>query len=364
MTDLVDDITAFGAHLREEGLRVEPARLIAFGNACRLTSMLDAYWAGRATLVCRREDVPAYDRAFVAHFGRAADATADELQGPVPARPEVGLEAAASPRDDDTERSVAAASEIELLREKRFEDCTDEELRRIVELVARIAWALPLRRTRRRRPSRRGRPDVARTLRRTLHSQGEDWTVHHHRRSHRRRRLLLVLDVSGSMAASSRALLTFAHGALAADAQWEAFCFGTRLTRLTPALRARGPEAALLETSAAVADWHGGTRIGASLKALLDGWGQSRTVRGAVVVICSDGLEVGDVKLLGAQMGRLARTAKTVVWLNPLKGLPNYEPLARGMRSALPHLDVFASGDTLASLEIVATSLANRLRPA
>jgi uncharacterized protein with von Willebrand factor type A (vWA) domain len=107
-----------------------------------------------------------------------------------------------------------------------------------------------------------------------------------------------------------------------------------------------------------VADWEGGTRIGESLKSLLDGWSQRAALRGAVVVLCSDGLERGDPDLLRAQMARLRRLAYRVVWANPLKGSPRYEPLARGMAAALPSVDVFLSGHNLESLEALAAALA------
>jgi uncharacterized protein with von Willebrand factor type A (vWA) domain len=164
--------------------------------------------------------------------------------------------------------------------------------------------------------------------------------------------------VSGSMADYSRALLVFAHAALRADRRWEAFCFGTRLTRVTRALDVSRPDEALDRAAAEVVDWNGGTRIGESLKGLLDVYGHRGLVRGAVVVLCSDGLEVGDPELLAEQMARLSRLAHRVIWLNPLKGDEAYEPLARGMRAALPYIDLFAAGNNLASLEQLGSELA------
>jgi len=148
----------------------------------------------------------------------------------------------------------------------------------------------------------------------------------------------------------SRALVLFARAALQADARWEAFCFGTRLTRMTKVLSAADAKEALRRAAAEVVDWNGGTRIGASLKELLDRWSQHVAMRGAVVVLCSDGLERGDPELLSQQMARLGRLAHKVVWVNPLKGSPVYEPLARGMAAALPHVDVFLPGHNLESL--------------
>jgi uncharacterized protein with von Willebrand factor type A (vWA) domain len=172
-----------------------------------------------------------------------------------------------------------------------------------------------------------------------------------------RRPLVLLLDVSGSMDPYSRALVMFAHGALRTGRRVEAFCFGTRLTRVTRSLATPDADEALARAASEVVDWDGGTRIGESLKAFLDGHGHGGLARGALVLICSDGLEVGDPDILAAQMARLSRLAYRVVWLNPLQEDPAYEPLARGMKAALPHVDLFASGHSLASLEELGEAL-------
>ena len=155
------------------------------------------------------------------------------------------------------------------------------------------------------------------------------------------RPLVLILDISGSMAPYSRALLQCAFAAMADGRKVEAFCFGTRLTRVTRAPRTKDPDRAMHEIGRQVEDCEGGTRIGESLEGLLDVWSQRAALRGAVVVLCSDGLERSDPDLLRAQMARLRRLAYKVVWVNPLKGSPRYEPLARGMAAALPSVDVF-----------------------
>jgi uncharacterized protein with von Willebrand factor type A (vWA) domain len=135
------------------------------------------------------------------------------------------------------------------------------------------------------------------------------------------------------------------------------FAFGTRLTRLTDALRTRDPEQALETAAATVVDWASGTRIGASLKTFNDEWGRRALSRGAVVVIVSDGWERQDAELVGREMARLARCAFAVVWVNPLKGSVEYQPLAAGMRAALPYVDRFLPGHNIASLEDLADTL-------
>jgi hypothetical protein len=168
---------------------------------------------------------------------------------------------------------------------------------------------------------------------------------------------VLILDVSGSMAPYSRPLIEFAHAATVAGRRVEAFAFGTRLTRITKALRARNPGQALPSVARSIVDWEGGTRIGDSLRELVDGWSSRSALRGSVVVLCSDGLERGDPEALARHMARLSRLAYRVVWVNPLKGSPRYEPLARGMAASLPYVDVFLPGHNLESLEALAEAV-------
>ncbi len=340
MIDGVGALTAFGRALRAEGLPVGTGRVASFCRAAVLLSPEDLYWAGRATLVGRREQIPVYDRVFASFFG------GEEAAPPSARLPAVVVE-----------EEVALASPVELLRRKSFASCTPEELEQLTALLAQLRLAVPTRRTRRLAPSRSGAPDLRRTLRRSFRTGGEPLERRFRARRRRTRRLVLVLDVSGSMADYSRALLVFAHAALRADRRWEAFCFGTRLTRVTRALAASRPDEALARAAAEVVDWNGGTRIGECLKQLLDEYGHRGLARGAVVVLCSDGLEVGDPELLAQQMARLSRLAYRVIWLNPLKGDEAYEPLARGMHAALPYVDTFLAGHNLASLEELRSEL-------
>jgi uncharacterized protein len=348
MSDAVGVLAAFGRALRAEGLPVGSGRIASFCRAAALLSPGDLYWAGRATLVARRDQIPVYDRVFRSFFG------GEQVQA-----------ASRRRRPTDTvvvEEEVALASPIELLRRKSFARCSPDELAQLAALMERLRLAVPARRSRRVAPSRSGLPDLRRTLRRSFRTAGEPLERRFRARRRRTRRVVLVLDVSGSMADYSRALLVFAHAALRTDPRWEAFCFGTRLTRVTRALAVSQPDEALERAAEEVVDWNGGTRIGECLKALLDEYGHRGLVRGAVVVLCSDGLEVGDPELLAEQMARLSRLAYRVIWLNPLKGDEAYEPLARGMHAALPYVDVFAAGHNLASLEELGAEL-SRLDP-
>jgi uncharacterized protein with von Willebrand factor type A (vWA) domain len=170
------------------------------------------------------------------------------------------------------------------------------------------------------------------------------------------RKLVLVCDVSGSMGPYARMLLQYLHAAVSTHRRVEAFVFGTRLTRITHELGLRDPDRALDRASAAVVDWSGGTRIGASIATLNRVHGR-RLGRGSVIVILSDGWDRGDPDLLAAEMARLSRSAYRVLWLNPLAAHPDFAPLTQGMRAALPYTDHLLPGNSLASLEDLAEIL-------
>ena len=232
---------------------------------------------------------------------------------------------------------------------------TPEEFARVRKLIQQCAAARPRRRSRRLRPHHRGYDlDLRRLVRRSLGTGGDPIDRAFRERMLKPRKLVLLCDVSGSMEQYTRALLLFLHGAVGSGKGVEAFAFGTRLTRLTPELESKDPEAALEAATRRVVDWSGGTRIGASLKHFNDEWGRRALTRGAVVVILSDGWERQDAVLVGQEMARLSRQAFAVVWVNPLKGNPEYQPLAGGMRAALPYIDRFISGHNLDSLEELA----------
>ncbi len=372
----LERLIGFGRDLRRRGLPVGTGRIVTF---CRAAAALgafgrdDLYWAARTSLISRPEDAEAFDAAFDDWFRRGVPI---ELELPLPEdevtdaiarnpEPAAGLDAEAETiaarewhglgEGDEIEGDAAiriVASAYEVLREKSFADLTEEERARVSDMIRRLAVRVPLRRTRRYRPAASGaRFDVKRTLRRSLRTHGEPFHRAWRERGTRARPLVLVLDISGSMAPYSRALVQFAYAAMAAGRRVEVFVFGTRLTRVTRTLRTKDPDRAIHEVGREVADWEGGTRIGESLKTLVDGWGQRAAIRGSVAVICSDGLERGEPDLLRAQMARLRRLVHRIVWVNPLKGSPRYEPLARGMAAALPSIDEFIPGHNLESLE-------------
>jgi uncharacterized protein len=364
MADFVRLLVGFSRALRAEGVAVGTGDVQVFcGSLAALdpTDLVDLYWAGRTALVTRRDDLPVYDEVFRRFFLGDSAPAADLLRlraTPAGAVAEATFVVpAVEPGEIESEAASLglAASTVDVMRHRSFAGCTDEELALLRRIMARIRLTPPRRLTRRLRPSSTGRlPDLRRTVRRSLRTHGELVDLYWRRRRPRPRSLVLILDVSGSMADYSRALLQFAYSARQAARRVEVFCFGTRLTRVTPALRTRSPDDALRQAADTVVDWEGGTRIGASLDVFVRRWGRRGVCRGGIVVICSDGLDRGDPELLAMSMARLSRLCHKVVWLNPNA---SSEDRPVGMMVAEPHIDELLTGHDLASLEKFATLL-------
>jgi hypothetical protein len=352
---------AFAHVLRGAGLDVPVGSVVGFAQALGavgLRARRPVYWAGRATLVTRPEDVSVFDRAFAAFWsGEGSAPTQLSEVVPLTVVTDDAAEDAPAPEEPATEPPgptlTVRYSPTEVLRHKDFAACSPAELDEARRLMSDLRLRAALRRSRRLEPARRarGRPDLRRTVRGALRAGGEPVRRAYLEPGRRPRRVVLLCDVSGSMEPYARALLRFLHVAVAGGSRVEAFAMGTRLTRLTRQLSGRDPDAALRDAAAAVVDWSGGTRLGADLRAFNDRWGVRGIARGAVVVILSDGWDRGDPAVLGAEMARLGRVAYRVVWVNPLKASPGYAPLARGMAAALPYVDDFVEGHSVASLE-------------
>jgi uncharacterized protein with von Willebrand factor type A (vWA) domain len=356
---------AFVRVLRAAGLDVPggaPARYAEALGAVGLDQETGVYWAGRATLLRRPEDVDTYDAAFRAFFrGEAWEGRAGPVAEPVALAHDDPDAEAAEPGRDERPAQVRELrySATEILRRKDFALCTPEELAESQRLMARIRVDFPKRATRRRRPANRGGdwPDLRRTVRDALRTGGEPLRRRWLETGERPRRVVFLCDVSGSMAPYARALLRFLHVEVAGRPRVEAFTIGTRLTRITRALGAHDPDAAMAAAGRAVPDWSGGTRLGDALGEFNDRWGVRGIARGAVVVVLSDGWDRGDPAVLAQEMARLARVAHRVIWVNPLKASPGYAPLVRGMAAALPYVDQFVEGHSLESLESLARLL-------
>jgi uncharacterized protein len=363
---IVRHVVTFGRVLREVGIEVGPGRIVDAVEglgAIDLTRQEDVYFTLRQTLVSRHDELELFDRAFAAWFLRGP--VAPLVRQSQAQRAHRLLQSSLTVHGDAQEAEVSGeplelgASSHELLREKDFAEMTPEEFERVRQLMVAIGRTRPRRASRRRAPDPRGdRLDLRRLVRRSLRSGGDPVEQAWRARKVVPRKLVVLCDVSGSMDAYSRALLLFLHAVVGSGPGVEAFGFGTRLTRLTPDLATRDPEAALARATTTAVDWGSGTRIGESLAEFNATYGRRALSRGAVVVIVSDGWERDDPALLEREMAKLARAAFAVVWVNPLKGSPEYQPLAGGMRCALPFVDRFLPGHNLRSLEELAAVLA------
>jgi uncharacterized protein len=367
-TPIVGLLVDFARELRSVGLAVGSGDVLTYCAAMASldpTDLLDLYWVGRTTMVTRREQIPVYDRVFRRFFLDEGEADAEPLKSTIrattPTESVLQVPATEPGKDglDEEARLGLLASDADVLRSKSFAACTPEELAALHRIMARIRLTPPRRRTRRTVRSRTGpRPDMRRTVRETMRTHGEPAELFWRRRRQRMRPLVLILDVSGSMSDYSRNLLQFAYSTRRAAARVEVFCFGTRLTRITRMLERRRPDDALQQAARAVFDWEGGTRIGDSLDTFVRAWGRRGMCRGAIVVICSDGLDRGDPAVLAAAMERLSRLCHRVVWMNPHKGNnPEFRPSTLGMMVAAPHVDLLLSGHDLRSLEDFAALL-------
>ena len=368
--DPVRVMVGLGRALDSAGLRVGPDRVaeaVRAAVALDPTRRTDLYWAGRLTLCANPDDLPKYDAVFAALTAGDVPRLRPRPQHLVRAVPVTLAIPDAGDSDDDEETEAgadtvlrAAASTVETLRHKDVTTLGAVERARLDQALAALSLPGESRPSRRRRPSPHpGAVDPRRTVRALLRSGGEPVRPRWTRRSVRPRPVVLLVDVSGSMSGYADVLLRFAHAATRRrGVRTEVFTLGTRLTRVTREMAGPDPERAMGAVAAAVPDWSGGTRLGVLLREFLDRWGQRGVARGAVVVIMSDGWERDDPALLGAQMRRLALLARRVVWCNPRAGRAGFAPLAGGLAAALPYVDDFVSGHSLAALEQLARIVA------
>ncbi|CRK60261.1 carbon monoxide dehydrogenase E protein [Alloactinosynnema sp. L-07] len=352
--DPLPGLVGFATALREAGVACGPAQVRAYLDAVAVLDAADVgqlYWAGRLTLCAEPDELPRYDDAFHAWFAGEAPGVPKRTRKPAVKRGFLratgDLGAGADVAVRDVERT---ASDTEVLRHRDISGLTADERAHLRDLIALLRPDPPLRPALRWRPDRRGPIDEHRTLRILRAAGGEPVRLARKRRRSRPRRIVLLIDVSGSMSPYADALLRFAH-AMARRCPVEVFTLGTRLTRLTRQLRQRDPEFALAAAARAVPDFAGGTRLGETMRAFLDRWGQRGVARQAVVVVFSDGWERGDPALLGEQMARLGRLAHRVLWVNPHAGSPEYQPVQSGIAAALPYLHQLLAGHSLATLD-------------
>jgi uncharacterized protein with von Willebrand factor type A (vWA) domain len=387
---LVHNVLVFGRLLRSAGMPMTAGREMELLGALALVDLRErdrVYQASRAMLVSHRDHGPIFDRAFELFFSNLFARPPDPEQverhavPPPPDQVDAPTSSDADERtlafdDRQTQKQVAPKDEqdrasegeesaqaqtysaVEILREKDFDEYSPEELAAARELMRQLRLRPGVRRTRRMVRSRHGdRLDMRRIVRSMHRTAGEPAKLHFRERKVKRRQIVLLCDVSGSMERYSRVLLQFLHAARQGLADVEVFVFGTRLTRVTRDLAHRDLDSALELIAHRVLDFAGGTRIGRSLHDFNRQWARRVLGHGAIVIVISDGWDRGDPKLLQAEMERLQRSCFRLMWLNPLLGLPEYQPITIGMRTALQHVDDFLPSHNLASLERMARRL-------
>ncbi|WP_108661830.1 VWA domain-containing protein [Acuticoccus kandeliae] len=334
----------FATLLRANGFSVAPEQTETFVAAVGLLgprTMADIYAAARATLGPppeRRED---FDALYRAHFlGQTLSGLMPGPEEDLAYEPEEGGDATFEPEELNEAGGEATAAEALSLR--RFAPLGEGEALRRFRRAA--PDALPRRRSRRFAGRRAGeRPDMRRALREAVRRDGEILRLPQLRRRTRQRRILLLIDVSGSMKGQTEASLRLAHTLVHSAERAEVFTIGTRLTRVTRALRHRHASVALAAAAVAVADWDGGTRLGDALAAFLAVPRYAGFARSAYVVVLSDGLERGDPAVLIGAVERLARLAWGILWLTPLASGADFAPETEAMRAIAPHLDRIGS---------------------
>ena len=371
---MIERLLEFGRTLRGLGLDVHTGRMLDVVEALDCVNLArrdDVFHVCRALLVHRHEDLDSFDRAFDAFWasvfqssGRdaaGAEAEKGDRKAPPNGREQAGLletqtdSAGAEAGEDELE--VPAWSDAESLSKKDFAEFSDSELAAARAAIERLEWQPGLRRTRRWVPGRGSRLDLRRAIARSLRTGGDIVRLPRRVRRRRPRPLVLLCDVSGSMEVYARLLVHFAYALSRRHRRVEAFLFSTRLTRITRQLRAPRIDDAVRAVSAAVPDWSGGTRIGASLEEFQRRWGRRALARAPVVLLVSDGWDRGEPDVLEAAIARLQRSSHRLIWLNPLIGTQDYQPLTRGLVASLPHVDRFLPARTLRDLADLAAVL-------
>ncbi|MCB0092261.1 MAG: VWA domain-containing protein [Caldilineaceae bacterium] len=372
--NLLRNCVLFGRLLRRLGVEITPTQMVDLVDSLKhvdIGSRRDFKNSARSVLINRRDHLEIFDHAFdlfwqardkeelesldLGMFLRKLEQPPQQIQTISPAESATGDE----PQSDDSELDrTFTYSNVELLRQKDFTKLNELELAQLKQLMLKTKWNLAERRTRRtERASRGDYVDLRRTFRQNLRHGGEPLHLLRRNRRYKKRPFVVICDISGSMERYSRVLLQFIYAITSELDRVEAFVFSTRLTRITRQLKRRDVDVALDEAATVIHDWAGGTRIGESIKSFNYDWARRVLGQGAIVMLISDGWDRGDVSLLGREMDRLHRSCHQLIWLNPLLGAANYEPLVRGIQAALPHIDYFLPVHNLASLEQLAELL-------
>lgn len=377
---LTQRLVQFGRTLRAAGLAVSAQQLGDLAQALTaidLSRQADFYYTLRSFLVHSPDQRALFDPLFELFWlGRAGllmelgisqrRSASDPQQRPPKARPlpsthsqALITDGDAPPGDGQQPTTASTYSPVELLRRKDFGEYSAAELAAARTVMLNLLWRMDERPTRRtvRTSKQAAAPDMPRVIRASIRHGGEIVEFSWRRRKRKPRPLVVICDVSGSMERTSRLFLFLMHALVRETARIEAFVFGTRLTRITPALRHADVDTAMARAAALALDWSGGTRIGEALRTFNTRWSRRVLGHGAVALIISDGWDRGDQDLLRAEIRRLHRSVHRLIWLNPLAGSPSYQPLVRGIQTILPHVDEMLPLHNLESMAVLAGKL-------
>lgn len=374
---LADNILYFARALRAAGLPVGSGAVLDALEAlsvARVGDRDDVYWTLHAVFVKRHEHSQLFDQAFRIFFRKRGyiekliaamlpETAAPEAKPPPPGAQRIheALFSGLDERSEDNEVELDArltVSDREILRKKDFAQMSAAEIEEAKRAIARLALPLDDVRTRRLRTSRHGHLiDIRRTLRASMKAGGALIDLKYLGPGVKEPPIVALLDISGSMSQYTRLFLHFLHAVTDARKRVTSFLFGTRLTNVTRAIRARDPDEALAACSAHVQDWSGGTRIATSLRAFNKQWARRVLGQGAVVLLITDGLECDVDDTLAFEMDRLHRSCRRLIWLNPLLRFEGFEARAKGVRTMLPHVDELRPIHSLESMTALVRAL-------
>jgi len=378
-----DNIMHFARALRAAGLPIGPGRVLDAVRAVETAGLRrrdDFYWTLHSVFVNRREHREVFDQAFHIFWRnpQILEKMMATMLPPTPTSEEDGAEQETlrrvadamlpgldGPENDDSERqeieidATLTFSDQEVLQSKDFEAMSADEVAEAKRLIRRLALPIQDVKTRRFVANPKGRRvDMRRSFRASLRSGGAIIPLRHRARERRHPPLVVLCDISGSMGRYSRMLLHFMHALTNDRDRVHTFLFGTRLTNVTRHLRQRDIDFALAKVTESVEDWSGGTRIGTTLHAFNRDWGRRVLSQGAVVLLITDGLDRDAGVGLEAEMERLHKSCRRLIWLNPLLRFDGFQPKSLGIRAILPHVDEFRPVHNLESLGALATALA------
>ena len=362
------NVVGFCRWLRRQGSSVSAPEQIDALRALDAIDLLEEenfYWSLRTTLAKSTREQEIFDEHF-RHFWYVWDRVdqpssrdEEEAEGPsviiddhLRKQKSLTINDWLNNVDQDSEEQEAAGySPFEVVTERDFSDFLAQDLDEVARLINEIGKSLAVRFSRRTKTSRqRGPLDLRRTMRSSLRRGGELLDLAHRERKRQKLKLVLLCDVSKSMDLYSRFLIQFLYAFQSVYRRIETFVFSTSLHRVTEFLQVGELEEALNLMAESVPDWSGGTKIGESFGEFVEHYALSLLDQGTVVLIISDGWDTGDVELLGESMRIMKLRSRSVIWLNPLMGNPDYRPSTQGMQAALPYIDILASAHNLSSL--------------